>query len=109
LFLQRRIALTQLTFTTFNTEQTNLYDDTDLLEVAATWKNPRFSSRQLVNDTGLLLLEDANIRSLHYSDFRLMAEIKSIQANKSVKYEIVGWGKDQNEEPATYLRKASGR
>ncbi len=83
-----------------------LFDDVDLLPVSATWKNPRFSSRQLVNDTGLLLLEDA-IPGAITTRLPSTAEIKSIQANKSVKYEIVGWGKDQNEEPATYLRKAT--
>ena len=83
-----------------------LYDDIDLLEVSATWKNPRFSERQLVNDTGLLLLKDA-IPGAITTRLPSVAEIKSIQANKKVKYEIVGWGKDQNEEPATYLRKAA--
>jgi hypothetical protein len=29
-----------------------LFDDVDLLEVSATWKNPRYSASQLVNDTG---------------------------------------------------------
>ncbi len=83
-----------------------LYDDIDLLEVSATWKNPRFSERQLVNDTGLLLLKDA-IPGAITTRLPSVAEIKSVQANKKVKYEIVGWGKDQNEEPATYLRKAA--
>jgi len=47
---------TGLYFVQYGADQ--LYDDVDLLEVAATWKNPRFSERQLVNDTGLLLLKN---------------------------------------------------
>ena len=83
-----------------------LYDEMDLLEVSATWKNPRYSASQLVNDTGLLLLKDS-IPGAITTRLPLAAEIKSIQANKNVKYEIVGWGKDQNDEPASYLRKAA--
>ena len=60
-----------------------LFDDVDLLPVSATWKNPRFSSRQLVNDTGLLLLEDA-ISGAFTTRLPSMAEIKSIQANKKI-------------------------
>ena len=83
-----------------------LDDNTDLLEVSATWKNPRFSERQLVNDTGLLLLKSPIPGALS-TRLPSVAEIKSMQANKKVRYEIVGWGKDQNDEPATYLRKAA--
>ena len=95
---------TGLYFVQYGADQ--LYDDIDLLEVAATWKNPRFSERQLVNDTGLLLLKEP-IPGAITTRLPSVAEIKSMQANKKVKYEIVGWGKDQNEEPATYLRKAA--
>ena len=83
-----------------------LFDEMDLLEVSATWRNPRYSASQMVNDTGLLLLKDA-IPGAVTTRLPSSAEIKSIQANKAVKYEIVGWGKDQNDEPATYLRKAA--
>ena len=95
---------TGLYFVQYGADQ--LYDDIDLLEVSATWKNPRFSERQLVNDTGLLLLKEP-IPGAITTRLPSVAEIKSMQANKKVKYEIVGWGKDQNEEPATYLRKAA--
>lgn len=95
---------TGLYFVQYGADQ--LSDDVDLLEVSATWKNPRFSERQLVNDTGLLLLKEA-IPGAITTRLPSVAEIKSMQANKKVKYEIVGWGKDQNEEPATYLRKAA--
>ncbi len=82
-----------------------LDDDTELLEVSATWRNPRYSERQMVNDIGLLLLSeeiiDAEVTTLPSS-----STIKKAQSSKSVKYEIVGWGKDQNSDMATYLRKA---
>ena len=110
--IQPRIVLTAahcvlstgLYFVQYGADQ--LYDDIDLLEVSATWKNPRYSASQLVNDTGLLLLKDA-IPGAKTSRLPTAAEIKSFQANKSVKYEIVGWGKDQNDELATYLRRAT--
>jgi hypothetical protein len=83
-----------------------LFDEMDLLPVSATWKNPRYSAKQMVNDTGLLLLE-TEIEGAQVTRLPTSAEIKKIQATKGVKYEIVGWGKDQNDEPATYLRKAA--
>ena len=61
-----------------------LDENTYLLEVSATWKNPRFSERQLVNDTGLLLLKNP-IPGALTTRLPSVAEIKSIQANKSVK------------------------
>ena len=73
---------TDLFYVQYGADQ--LSDDTDLLEVAATWKNPRFSERQLVNDTGLLLLKDA-IPGAITTRLPSMAEIKSMQANKKVK------------------------
>ena len=95
---------TDLYYVQYGADQ--LYDDTDLLEVSATWKNPRFSERQLVNDTGLLLLKEPILGAIT-TRLPSVTEIKNIQANKGVKYEIVGWGKDQNGESASYLRKAA--
>jgi len=83
-----------------------LFDEMDLLPVSATWKNPRYSAKQMVNDTGLLLLE-TEIEGAQVTRLPTSAEIKKIQATKGVKYEIVGWGKDQNDDPASYLRKAA--
>lgn len=80
-------------------------DEIALFQVSATWKNPRYSAKQMVN-IGLLLLEN-EIPGAQVSRLPTSAEIKKIQAAKGVKYEIVGWGKDQNDEPASYLRKAA--
>jgi secreted trypsin-like serine protease len=81
-------------------------DDIELLPVSATWKNPRYSAKQMVNDIGLLLLEK-EIPGAQFTRLPRSSEIKKFQATKGVKYEIVGWGKDQNDEPATYLRRAT--
>ena len=35
-----------------------LDDETELLEVSATWRDPKYSEKQLVNDVGLLLLTE---------------------------------------------------
>ena len=83
-----------------------LDDDIRVLEVDATWKNPRYSERQGVNDVGLLLLTTP-IPGAQVTPLSSKSTLVKVQANKSVKYEIVGWGKDQNSEDATYLRKAS--
>jgi secreted trypsin-like serine protease len=83
-----------------------LDDDIRVLEVDATWKNPRYSERQGVNDVGLLLLTNP-IPGAQVTPLSSKNTLVKVQANKSVKYEIVGWGKDQNSEEATYLRKAA--
>jgi len=98
------VLSTGLYFVQYGADQ--LFDELDLLPVSATWRNPRYSASQMVNDTGLLLLEE-EIAGAQTTRLPSAAEIKKILATKGVKYEIVGWGKDQNDEPATYLRKAA--
>lgn len=98
------VLSTGLYFVQYGADQ--LYDDLNLLPVSATWRNPRYSASQMVNDTGLLLLE-SEIPGAQTTRLPSSAEIKKILGTKGVKFEIVGWGKDQNDEPATYLRKAS--
>jgi secreted trypsin-like serine protease len=83
-----------------------LDEDIPALEVDATWKNPRYSERQGVNDVGLLLLTKP-IQGAQVTPLSNKSTLQKVQASKSVKYEIVGWGKDQNSEDATYLRKAA--
>ena len=82
-----------------------LGDDTELLPVDATWRNPRYSASQSVNDTGLLLLSNP-IPGAVIQALPSVKAINSALLAKGVKLEIVGWGKNQNGEDATYLRKA---
>ena len=83
-----------------------LDEDIPALEVDATWKNPRYSERQGVNDVGLLLLTKP-VQGAQVTSLSNKSTLQKVQASKSVKYEIAGWGKDQNSEDATYLRKAA--
>jgi hypothetical protein len=83
----------------------DLLKNAKLQSVSATWKNPSYSAKQMVNDVGLLLLEKS-IPWVTPTSLATSKEISSIVANKKVKFEIVGWGDNQNEEPATYLRMA---
>lgn len=98
------VLSTGLYFVQYGADQ--LFDEMDLLPVSATWRNPRYSASQMVNDTGLLLLEN-EIDGAQTTKLPSSSEIKKLLATKGVKYEIVGWGKDQNDEPASYLRKAA--
>ena len=82
-----------------------LDEDSPLLEVASTWRDPRYSARQKVNDIGLLLLSNS-ISGARTTALPSAAEIKKILATKGVKLEIVGWGKDQNSDQATYIKRA---
>ena len=83
-----------------------LGEETDLIRVSATWKNPKYSASQGVNDIGLLRLESA-LPSNAVTNLPTSKQILSVQANKKTKYEIVGWGINQNSEEATYIRKAA--
>ena len=82
-----------------------LSDNSDLLPVDATWRNPRYSASQGVNDTGLLLLTNP-INNAITQPLPNSLTVKTALASKGMKLEIVGWGKNQNGEEATYLRKA---
>lgn len=83
-----------------------LDDDTELLEVSATWKDPRYSKKQKVNDVGLLLLTQ-EIDNAVTSPLPSESSIKKLLGTKGVKLEIAGWGQDQNGSSATYLKKLS--
>ena len=80
-----------------------LDDNLPLYAVSAVWRNPRYSSSQAVNDVGLLLLEKQIPGAIPFP-LDSKNRIVSFQKSKSVKYRIVGWGIDQNEELPTYLR-----
>ena len=82
-----------------------LDQSTQLLEVASTWRDPRYSERQKVNDLGLLLLSE-EIAGAQTSSLPTSQEIKKILTAKGTKLEVVGWGKDQNSDRASYIRRA---
>jgi len=76
-------------------------NDSTFYEIDAVWKNPRYSKKNLVNDIGLLKLTTPqyNIAPMPYATGRDLAAVK-----KTKSFEILGWGRDQSGETASYLR-----
>jgi secreted trypsin-like serine protease len=76
-------------------------NDATFYEVDAVWKNPRYSKRTLVNDIGLLKLTrpQSNVAPMPFATRSDVAAVK-----KAKNMEILGWGKNQSGESATYLR-----
>ncbi|NDF03057.1 MAG: hypothetical protein EB067_06465 [Actinobacteria bacterium] len=84
--------------TTFNEEGKSL-------EVTGAWRSPRYSSQRFgVNDVGLLRLKEKvpNAKTVPLGN---VSSIKLAESSKQLK--LFGWGIDQNEEQATYLRIAT--
>ena len=81
-----------------------LRERSGLTEVDAVWRHPRYSGRKLVNDLGLLKLESplTNVRTLDIAPSSLTKAI-TLQKN----YKFSGWGIDQNQSEATFLRSAN--
>jgi secreted trypsin-like serine protease len=98
------IYSTGLLYVKYGADQ--LDDDIKIYEVSASWRNPRFSERQAVNDVGLLLLTNP-IEGARVTSLPAKSSMVKVQSNRSVKYEIVGWGADQNGDSATYLKRAA--
>lgn len=75
--------------------------DSTFYEIDAVWKNPRYSKKNLVNDIGLLKLTTPQYKvvPMAYATSRDLSAVK--QANS---FEIMGWGRDQSGETASYLR-----
>lgn len=74
-------------------------------EVSGAWRSPRYSEKRFgVNDIGLLRLKERipNAKTVSLGSART---IKLAESSKQLK--LFGWGIDQNEEPATYLRIAT--
>lgn len=73
-----------------------------LIPISATWRNPRYSDSSYVNDVGLLKLkEPSDVVPMIYASHgnsSVVAKVKN--------FSIFGWGLDQNENLATYLRTA---
>ena len=84
----------------------NLLQDGPLREISAVWSSSQYSQRQKVSDVGLMRLSypAIGIRTLPFTS---SAQIKKVVANKRTKYKAVGWGIDQNENYASYLKSVS--
>jgi secreted trypsin-like serine protease len=70
-------------------------------EVDATWKNPRYKRKNLINDIGLLKLSkpQTQVAPMPFATKRDLAAV-----SRAKNFEILGWGINQAGEDATYLR-----
>jgi hypothetical protein len=74
-------------------------------EVTGAWRSPRYSEKRFgVNDIGLLRLKE-KIPSAKTVPLGSANTIKLAESTKQLK--LFGWGIDQNDEQATYLRIAT--
>jgi secreted trypsin-like serine protease len=81
-----------------------LEGDEPFLEVSGTWRDTRYSKKTTTNDLGLLKL------TRPVMDVRPIALPTSNQisrVSKLTKFRMFGWGIDQNQEPAKFLRTAN--
>ena len=79
-------------------------DEAPLLEVNAAWRNPRYSSKKIVNDIGILKLTNP---VTHILPVQLPTNSLTAKINKLKKYTLYGWGLDQNGSEATFLKTAT--
>jgi len=81
-----------------------LENDEPFLEVSGTWKDTRYSKKTITNDLGLLKL------TRPVTDVRPVALPTAAQlskVSKLSKFKMYGWGLDQNDEVAKFLRTAN--
>jgi secreted trypsin-like serine protease len=81
-----------------------LDSDEPLLEVSGTWRDTRYSKKTITNDLGLLKL------TRPVTTVRPIALPKQSQLSKVAKltkFRMYGWGLDQNDEVAKFLRTAN--
>ena len=81
-----------------------LDSDEPLLEVSGTWRDTRYSKKTITNDLGILKL------TRPVTDVRPVAIPTQAQLSKVAKlnkFRIYGWGLDQNNEVAKFLRTAN--
>jgi secreted trypsin-like serine protease len=83
-----------------------LTQTTQLIAVSATWRHPRYSESQHVNDLALLRLDEC-VKGITPRTVDSSSRITSLLKSKGTKFEIVGWGVNQNAEDTTYLRRVS--
>jgi trypsin len=81
-----------------------LDSDAPLLEVSGTWRDTRYSKKTITNDMGLLKLTKP-VYGITPVSIPTAAQISKI--SKLTKFKMYGWGLDQNDEPAKFLRTAN--
>lgn len=81
-----------------------LDSDAPLLEVSGTWRDTRYSKKTITNDLGLLKLTKP-VYGITPVSIPTVAQISKI--SKLTKFKMYGWGLDQNDEPAKFLRTAN--
>ncbi len=81
-----------------------LDSDAPLLEVSGTWRDTRYSKKTITNDLGLLKLTKP-VYGITPVSIPTAAQISKI--SKLTKFKMYGWGLDQNDEPAKFLRTAN--
>ena len=78
--------------------------DAPLLEVSGTWRDTRYSKKTITNDLGILKLTRP---VTDVKPIALPAQSQLSKVAKLNKFRIYGWGLDQNNEVAKFLRTAS--
>ena len=81
-----------------------LDSDAPLLEVSGTWKDTRYSKKTITNDLGLLKLTKP-VYGITPVSIPTAAQIAKV--SKLTKFKMFGWGQDQNQEVAKFLRTAN--
>ena len=81
-----------------------LEGDEPFLEVSGTWRDTRYSKKTITNDLGLLKLTRpvTNVRPVAIPTATQLSKI-----SKLTKFKMYGWGLDQNDEVAKFLRAAN--
>ena len=81
-----------------------LDSDEPLREVSGTWRDTRYSKKTITNDLGLLKLTTP-VTDIKPVSIPTAAQISKVK--KLTKFKMYGWGQDQNEEVAKFLRTAN--
>ena len=81
-----------------------LDSDAPLLEVSGTWRDTRYSKKTITNDLGLLKLTRpvTDVKPVAIPTPAQIAKVKKLN-----KFKMYGWGLDQNDEVAKFLRTAN--
>ena len=77
--------------------------DQPLLEVSGTWRNARYSKKTITNDLGILKLTRP---VMDVKPIAIPTKSQLSKVAKLTKFQMYGWGNDQNNEVAKFLRTA---